>query len=137
MNKYGRDFYHNLYEGAKQSSRKRTHFNLHKSYEDKVQRLVIALVRGSFVEPHFHSLPHQWESFFVLEGKIEVNIYDDEGEIISSCIIGDNEEFQFIEIQPKEIHSVKCISEVATILEIKEGPFVYDNAKTIADFVKP
>ncbi|MBL4240366.1 WbuC family cupin fold metalloprotein [Vibrio fluvialis] len=137
MNKYGRDLYQNLYKDAKQSSRKRTHFNLHKSYDEKVQRLIIALVRGSFVEPHFHSLSHQWESFFVLEGKIEVNIYTDEGEIASSCIIGDNEEFQFIELQPKEIHSVQCISEVATILEIKEGPFIPENAKTIAEFLKP
>ncbi|EOH0514911.1 WbuC family cupin fold metalloprotein [Vibrio fluvialis] len=137
MKKYGRDLYENLYNDAKKSSRRRSHFNLHQSYDEKVQRLVISLVKGSFVEPHYHSLPHQWESFFVLEGKIEVKIYTYEGEIISSCLIGDNQEFQFIEIQPEEIHSVKCISEVATILEIKEGPFVPEKSKVMTDFVEP
>ena len=50
-----------LFKSAESSLRKRAHLNLHKTYEDKVQRLYIALVCGSYVEPHYHEKHNQWE----------------------------------------------------------------------------
>jgi cupin fold WbuC family metalloprotein len=48
-----------LYIQASQSPRLRSHLNLHNDYEEKVQRLLIAMKKGSYVEPHYHKLPHQ------------------------------------------------------------------------------
>ncbi|MFL7851936.1 WbuC family cupin fold metalloprotein [Providencia rettgeri] len=118
-----------IYIEAKNSPRKRSHYLLHKSHQDKVQRLLIALVSGSYVEPHYHELDHQWEMFFVLEGTLEISIYSSNGIKTNTKIIGDNTPYRAVEIQPNEIHSLRCLSDNALILEIKEGPFDFNFAK--------
>lgn len=112
-----------LFQRAELSSRKRAHLNLHVSFDDKVQRLYIAMLKGSYVEPHYHKLPHQWEMFLVLQGVIQLTLYNVDGSVIKSMMIGEGLEVQSIELQPNDIHSVECISERALMVEIKEGPF--------------
>ncbi|AUQ40660.1 WbuC family cupin fold metalloprotein [Yersinia ruckeri] len=119
-----------LYQQAEVSDRKRSHHQLHGSHQDKVQRLLIAFVKGSYVEPHFHELPHQWEMFNVIEGCVKVCVYSDIGEVIEELFFGLEENNKFVEFSPYEIHSVECISEKALMLEIKEGPFDSIFAKT-------
>ncbi len=119
----------NLYKEAKKSERLRSHLLLHKSYEDKVQRLLIALVKDSYVEPHYHELPHQWEMFVILEGQIEVILYDNMGSIINKFLAGENTDISIVSLEPNEVHSIKCISSQALMLEVKEGPFDPNYAK--------
>ncbi|WP_417877408.1 WbuC family cupin fold metalloprotein [Vibrio sp.] len=115
------------------SPRKRAHLNLHNSFEEKVQRLFISLTRGSYVNPHYHELPHQWEMFVVIEGVVEVVFYSTDGQEQQRLLVGEGQSCKAIEIHPKEIHSVECISEKALMLEIKEGPFNPDFAKVMVD----
>ncbi|HEK0566647.1 TPA: WbuC family cupin fold metalloprotein [Proteus mirabilis] len=119
----------NLYKEAEKSERLRSHLLLHQSHQDKVQRLLIALVKGSYVEPHYHELPHQWEMFVILEGTIEVTLYDHMGSIIENFLAGENTDISIVNLEPNEIHSIKCISSQALMLEIKEGPFDPNYAK--------
>ena len=119
----------NLYKEAEKSERLRSHLLLHQSHQDKVQRLLIALVKGSYVEPHYHELPHQWEMFVILEGTIEVTLYDHMGSIIENFLAGENTDISIVSLEPNEIHSIKCISSQALMLEIKEGPFDPNYAK--------
>ncbi|MCW6033893.1 WbuC family cupin fold metalloprotein [Pantoea sp. JK] len=112
-----------LFDSAVSSERKRSHILLHNSQQDKVQRLLIGLVQGSYVEPHYHELPHQWELFTVLEGVLEITLYNENGEILSKFNAGPTSNTKFIEFAPGDIHSVECISERALMLEVKEGPF--------------
>lgn len=120
-----------LFEQAYNSPRKRAHLNLHGSFDDKVQRLYIALLKGSYVEPHFHALAHQWEMFIVQSGVLKVKLHDKDGSVISSLLVGDAQNVQTVEFKPGDIHSVECISEHALMLEIKEGPFIEKYAKTL------
>ncbi|HHR6031112.1 MULTISPECIES: WbuC family cupin fold metalloprotein [Providencia] len=120
-----------LYLEAKNSPRKRSHYLLHKSHQDKVQRLLIGFVKGSYVEPHFHELPHQWESFFVLDGSLRLTILDEDKNIKSTEVIGSGTSIYAVEIQPNEIHSLECLSDNALLLEIKEGPFDPNFAKKL------
>lgn len=124
----------NLFSEAKVLPRQRSHLKLHTSYEEKVQRLLIALIKGSYVEPHFHALPHQWEMFTVLEGIIEVKLYNELGEIISKKLIGEGQDSIIVNFSPRDIHSVECISARALLLEIKEGPFEPEQAKCFPCF---
>lgn len=119
----------NLYNEAKKSERLRSHLLLHKSHEDKVQRLLIALVKDSYVEPHYHELPHQWEMFVILEGQIKITLYNNSNEIKESFLAGENTSISIVNLEPNEIHSIKCISPKALMLEIKEGPFDPNYAK--------
>lgn len=118
-----------LYSSAKRSERLRSHLLLHSNHDDKVQRLLIGLIKGSYVEPHFHELPHQWEMFIVMKGKIQVRLYDITGIEKQSFIAGENTEITVVEFLPGDIHSVECISEQALIMEVKEGPFDPNYAK--------
>ncbi|WP_100157745.1 WbuC family cupin fold metalloprotein [Proteus columbae] len=119
----------NLYNEAEKSERLRSHLLLHKSHEDKVQRLLIALVKGSYVEPHYHELSHQWEMFVILEGKVEITLYDHMGSIIENFLAGENTDISIVNLEPNEVHSIKCISPQALMLEVKEGPFDPNYAK--------
>ncbi|WP_045860369.1 WbuC family cupin fold metalloprotein [Teredinibacter purpureus] len=123
MKVFDTSFFQELFEQAEQSARKRAHLNIHSSHQEKVQRLFIALVKGSYVEPHFHELDHQWEAFSVLRGVIEVKLYRFDGEVLSQFLVGEGQEAYSIEFQPNDIHSVECVTERALMLEVKEGPF--------------
>ena len=120
-----------LFEQASNSPRKRAHLSLHASFDDKVQRLYIALLKGSYVEPHYHALAHQWEMFIVQSGVLKVTLHHKDGSVISSCLVGDEQDTQAIEFNPGDVHSVECVSEHALMLEIKEGPFVEMHAKIL------
>lgn len=115
---------------AVDSERKRSHLLLHRNHGEKVQRLLIALIKGSYVEPHYHDLPHQWEMFVVMEGEIEVKLYQTNGNVKSSFLVEACHASALVEFEPGDIHSVECISEHALMLEIKEGPFDPAHAKT-------
>ena len=136
VRKLDKEFLSNIKNEAKSSPRKRAHLNLHSNYKEKVQRLFISLEKDSFVKPHYHNLSHQWEMFVVLEGILEIKIYSFDGVILEKFLIGSGQECQAIELEPKDIHSLKCISDNALILEIKEGPFDADNAKILLNITK-
>ncbi|EPN9526264.1 WbuC family cupin fold metalloprotein [Cronobacter malonaticus] len=112
-----------LFEQAKNSERLRSHLLLHNSHQEKVQRLLIAMVKGSYVEPHYHELPQQWEMFTILQGKVQVTLFDTKGELLSQFLAGEGTEVTIVELSPGDIHSVECISEKAIMMEVKEGPF--------------
>ncbi|ELY3469134.1 WbuC family cupin fold metalloprotein [Cronobacter universalis] len=112
-----------LFEQAKSSERLRSHLLLHHSHQDKVQRLLIAMVRGSYVEPHYHELPQQWEMFTILQGQIQVTLFNSKGEILTRFLAGEGTGVSIVELSPGDIHSVECVSEKAIMMEVKEGPF--------------
>lgn len=117
-----------LYKEAALSHRKRAHHLMHSSHQDKVQRLFIAMIKGSIVEPHFHKKSNQWEMFCVLEGEVQITFHEDDGKPTKVLLGGDSSTF-CVEVHPGEVHSVICLSDKALLLEIKEGPFIPDNAK--------
>ncbi|MFN3018123.1 WbuC family cupin fold metalloprotein [Vibrio coralliilyticus] len=135
MRSLGNKDYDLLHTAATESPRKREHLNLHSSFEEKVQRVLISLSKGSFVEPHYHSQTHQWEMFVVLEGWVKVVLYRRDGSVLEVLHVGEGHEVNLIEFQPQEIHSVECMSERALMIEIKEGPFDPSHAKTLAPFI--
>lgn len=131
MRMFGIKQFEGLFQQAALSPRIRAHLNLHSSFDDKVQRLYIAMLKGSYVEPHYHEQPHQWEMFVVIQGVIHLKLYNVDGSIRESVLIGDGHHIQSMELQPNDIHSVECISDRALMLEIKEGPFVLEFAKSL------
>ncbi|MFZ3388753.1 WbuC family cupin fold metalloprotein [Buttiauxella gaviniae] len=123
-----------LFREAGGSERLRSHLLLHHSHQDRVQRLIIAMVQGSYVEPHYHELSHQWEMFSILEGVIKVTLHSIDGQIICSFQAGPTEDVSLIEFAAGDIHSIECISSTALLLEIKEGPFDPQYAKAFPEW---
>ena len=130
MREINRTILDELYKQARLSERHRSHLLLHAGHNDKVQRLLIAFLKDSYVEPHFHELDHQWEMFVVLEGQIKVCLYTKNGEIVRTFVAGIGADISVVEFHPGDIHSVECISDEALLMEIKEGPFDPRHAKS-------
>ena len=72
-------------EQAKQSPRLRMNYNFHESLDDKCHRFLNCLEPGTFIPVHHH--PTKAETFVILKGKVKVTTYNDNGEVVESCII--------------------------------------------------
>ncbi|MGL5129722.1 MAG: WbuC family cupin fold metalloprotein [Aeromonas popoffii] len=136
MKFFDNDLLAKLYVDAAASPRLRSHFLLHASHADKVQRLLIAMVKGSYVEPHYHEFPQQWEMFVLLTGKVRVCLYAEDGVIFQEFILSAQDPLPFIELAPGDIHCVECLSHQALLLEVKEGPFDSKYAKVLVPLSK-
>ena len=120
-------------EEAKKSPRLRMNYNFHQSLQDKCHRFLNAMEPGTQVAVHHH--PTKEETFVVLRGRLKVLIYNDEGEVIESCILSPEEGRYGVDIPKNVWHTVECI-EPSVILECKEGPFVEHEADGILEIAK-
>ena len=108
-------------EEAKASPRLRKNYNFHKSLSDKCHRFLNALEPGTQIPVHHH--PTKDETVIILKGKVKVTTYNDDGEVLQSCIISHEDGIYGVDI-PKNIwHGVECL-EPSILFECKEGPFV-------------
>ena len=111
----------NLAEEAKKSPRLRMNYNFHQSLQDKCHRFLNAMEPGTIIPVHHH--PTKEETFVVLRGKIRVTTYNDNGEMLESCVISQEEGRYGVDIPKNVWHGVECL-EPSVLLECKEGPFV-------------
>nr|CDF66392.1 hypothetical protein [Yersinia similis] len=131
------NFKKELYEKAEKSVRRRAHHNIHRNILEPVQRLAIALLKGTYIPPHKHTLEKQWEFFHIIEGDLKFVTFSDSGQITQSLSIGKSGNIFAIQIPPNIIHSLLCLSERAMIFEWKEGPFNLEQAKCFLPWTIP
>ncbi|MDA0750060.1 MAG: WbuC family cupin fold metalloprotein [Verrucomicrobia bacterium] len=108
---------------ARQSPRKRSHFNLHESLEAPVQRLCIALIDGTYVPPHRHPQSNKWELLVAIKGISLLVIFDDAGNIKKVFEISPTGPLSAVEIPPNTWHSLLPKEAESVVLEVKEGPY--------------
>ena len=121
--KLDNDLYQKLLLEAADSPRKRSHLNLHKDLNEPVQRLCIALKKGTYVRPHHHPKENKWELFLALKGSAIIIIFDEDGTILERNLLNQNDSMQGLEITPDTWHTIVPLSENVVVLEIKEGPY--------------
>lgn len=119
-----------LYLRAETSPRLRAHHNIHNSFDEPVQRLAIALLKGSYIPPHMHVQPHQWEFFHVVEGRVKLILFSDEGMVTATHLLGDGQESFAVQLPPGTLHTLVCLSERACVFEWKQGPYEPERAKS-------
>jgi len=112
-----------LTENAASAERLRAHLNVHESLDARVQRLFIATEPDTYIRPHRHSEPHKWELFTLLEGEMELLIFNDNGDITQRTRMA-RDGVRTVEIPPNTWHSYVCLRSGTLALEIKEGPYV-------------
>jgi len=115
-------------ERAKQSPRLRMNYNFHESLQDKCHRFLNALEPGTYVPVHHH--PDKAETIVILKGKVRVTTYKDNGGILASCIICQENGTYGADIPKNVWHDVECL-EPSVLLECKAGPFVEHNVDGI------
>ena len=110
-----------LADEAKKSPRLRKNYNFHQSLQDKCHRFLNALEPGTEIPVHHH--PTKDETFVILKGKVRVSTYNDDGELIETCVISQESGLYGVDIPKNVWHGVECL-EPSILLECKEGPFV-------------
>ncbi|MFO7603175.1 MAG: WbuC family cupin fold metalloprotein [Gammaproteobacteria bacterium] len=116
---------------ARSSPRLRSHVCLHRSHEDRVQRVYIAAEPETYIRPHAHFETDKWEYLCVLRGSVDFLAFSDEGVLQQRLTLAPAGETTAIEIDAGTWHTL-CVRESGTLLfEVKPGPF---HAETIARF---
>ena len=96
---------------------------LHKSHNDLIQVMVIALHQDYLVNYHFHNGP---EILKTIEGKLLIQELKDNGQTNDHFLSKDN--LLLLRLEEGIKHSVKSLSRWSIFLEIGNGPF--DQNKT-------
>ena len=123
-----------LTASAKASPRLRMNFNFHQSLEDKCHRMLNAVEPGSDILIHRH--PDKDESFVVLRGKVRSTTYNDDGTVIESVVLSQEDGLYGVDIPKGVWHKQESLESGSVVFECKEGPFVPHEADGILDLKK-
>lgn len=119
---------------AKDSPRLRMNYNFHESLDDKCHRMLNAIEPGTDIPIHRH--PTKDESFVVLRGKVRSTIYDDDGTVIESVVLCQEEGRFGVDIPKGVWHKLESLESGSVVFECKEGPFVPHEEDGILEIVK-
>lgn len=96
---------------------------LHMSPSDPIHEMVIAIQRDSYSRPHRNV--RQSKSYFAIDGRIALIIFDDNGKITKRiCLEPGSAAPFFCRLNSNCWHTVVSCSEQAVFLETNGGPFV-------------
>jgi len=112
-----------LLDAAKENSIGRARICAHQSPDSKIQEMLIAFMRDSYVRPHRHL--NKSESFHVHAGDLSVIFFDEEGrETERVPLSADNpEKAFFFRSERNDWHTVLVESKYALVHEITSGPY--------------
>lgn len=111
---------------AKNSKNKRSRILLHTSLKSQVQEMIIALHKSSDVPAHRHPL-NKSESYFIIEGKMKLEIYDKNGKVkkrINMGTINSGKPFYYRMSKGNLWHKPIATSEYCVYHETFAGPFI-------------
>jgi len=113
------------------SPRRRINHNFHAADGDLLHRFLNAWARGSYGAPHRPLAVPKPESFVVLRGELALFVFDDEGSVTQTHVLGRNGLFG-IDLEPGLWHTVTALSESAVCFEVKSGPYDAATDKELA-----
>ncbi|MBW8888315.1 MAG: WbuC family cupin fold metalloprotein [Fibrobacteres bacterium] len=117
---------------ARVSPRRRANHCFH-APADRLQRMVIAALAGSYFPPHRHKDPDKLEIFTILSGRVLAITFDDAGGLDETALLSADPEERArgavaqVEIPPGAWHTLAVLSPEAVIYEVIDG---YFDAKT-------
>jgi cupin fold WbuC family metalloprotein len=118
---------------VKTSPKRRARINAHPDGEDTLHEMIIAIDASSYVRPHKH--PRKSEAFHIIEGKADIVVFHEDGEIdrvIELGPPGGRRPFYY-RMSGAFFHTLIIRSELLIVHEITNGPF-RPAATVFADF---
>jgi cupin fold WbuC family metalloprotein len=108
---------------ALKTNLKRARLCFHPNSNEPIHEMLIASSKDGYVRPHKHE--NKTESFSVIEGEIDVIIFNDNGTIEETIEMGDpRSDKKFYYRSPKnQFHSVIVKTPIAVFHETTNGPF--------------
>ena len=112
-----------LKERASRNRRRRIRLCAHRDVDDKVHEMLIVHARDAYVRPHKHLTKS--ESFHIVEGSVDIVIFDDSGDIGEIVSMGDystGRKFYYRLSEPR-FHTLVINSDYLVFHETASGPF--------------
>jgi len=107
---------------AQSAERLRSHLNVHDSLDSNVQRLFIATEPNTYMRPHLHPQEHKWEFFILLEGMIDLFIFNEDGSVKQRTRMSP-QDTRAVEVPAGTWHCYLCMKSGTLALEVKEGAY--------------
>ena len=125
-----------LKQQALSSNRKRARICTHRSNDDALHEMLIAISADSYIQPHKHT--RKVESFHIIEGLVDVVVFDDAGAIVDVVELGDvlNGKNFYYRLSESMFHTLLIHSDFLIVHEVTNGPFVA-NETILAPFAPP
>jgi cupin fold WbuC family metalloprotein len=104
-------------------AKRRVRINIHPSTDDLLHEMIIAISPSSYICPHKH--PGKSEAFHIIEGEVDVVVFNDDGEIarvISLAARGGRHPFYY-RMSTAHFHALIVRSDFLVVHEITNGPF--------------
>jgi len=102
---------------------KRSRICLHRSRDSGIQEMVIVAHRDSLIEAHKHPVDKP-ESYHILEGRMLVRIFDNNGAILREITLCDNASPKMYRIEGGVWHQPILLTEWVVYHEVFAGPFI-------------
>jgi|TARA_Y100000310_G_scaffold338360_1_gene427773 cupin fold WbuC family metalloprotein len=109
------------------SNRKRARICAHTSIGDSLHEMLIAISSKSYIHPHKHQ--QKVESYHVIEGDLDVVMFDDIGNILDVIELGCNSKSNsfFFRFTDSVFHTLHIKGDYAVLHEVTNGPFIPEN----------
>ncbi len=108
---------------AAKNERRRVRLCTHPGNNDLLHEMLIIHERDTFVPAHKHN--SKSESFHIIEGKLSVFIFDDNGNLIETIPMGEfgTGRVFYYRLSSSNYHSIMPESEFVVFHEVTNGPF--------------
>lgn len=109
------------------NARHRVRICAHKTNDDPLHEMVIAISALSYIHPHKHS--GKSESFHIIEGAVDVVVFDDDGTLTDLIELGDSTTGRafFYRLAQSKFHALLLKTAFLVVHEVTNGPFVREN----------
>jgi cupin fold WbuC family metalloprotein len=110
-------------EKAAASARRRARICAHQDSDELLHEMLIGIAPDSYIHPHRHTA--KVESFHVVEGVVDVVIFDDAGAVreVVPLGVGDPSRSFFYRLSESAFHTLLIRSDWLVIHEVTNGPF--------------
>jgi cupin fold WbuC family metalloprotein len=112
-----------LKRAASTTPRRRARFCAHPAADSDQHDMLIVSHRDTYIAPHRHF--EKSETFTVLEGDVDVILFDEQGGVTEFVTMGAPSSGRpfFYRMPPGQFHALSIRSEVLVFLESTKGPF--------------
>ena len=109
------------------NERHRARICAHKSNDDSLHEMIIGISSRSYIHPHKHL--GKSESFHIVEGSVDVVIFDESGQITDLIELGDHttRRLFFYRLAQPAFHTLLLNTDFLVVHEVTGGPFLREN----------
>jgi len=121
---------------ARINKRHRARICAHKTNEDALHEMLIAISAKSYIHPHKHL--GKSESFHIVDGIVDVVVFDELGEIVEIIELGDARSGRnfYYRLTESVFHTLLIHTDFLVVHEVTNGPFLRERT-VLADFAPP